>query len=88
MYTCPFEEGDFLMPYRWKTKKDVDEAVVVIMNVLDKGADPFPNWLARTIRGAMADSDPGMVKYFYQELEKYAPGALKVFETDSVHETG
>lgn len=30
------------MPYRWKNKVDVDEAVVVIMNVLDKNPE-LPN---------------------------------------------
>ena len=28
------------MPYRWKTKVDVDETIVVIMNVLDKNPEP------------------------------------------------
>ncbi len=67
------------MPYRWNKKVDVDEAVVVVMNVLDKNPD-IPNWLLVTLNGSVADSDKNLVKYFFQELEKYAPKALKYFE--------
>jgi hypothetical protein len=68
------------MPYRWNKKKDVDEAVVVIMNVLDKNPD-LPNWLLQTLNGSVADSDRKLVKYFYEELERYAPDAMKYFES-------
>jgi hypothetical protein len=68
------------MPYRWKTRVDVDEAVVVIMNVLDKNAD-LPNWLIVTLMGSVADSDKKLVKYFFQEVEKHAPKAMKYFES-------
>ena len=67
------------MPYRWNKKVDVDEAVVVIMNVLDKNAD-LPNWLIVTLNGSIADSDPKMVRYFFQEVKKHVPKALKYFE--------
>ncbi len=40
------------MPYRWKTKIDVDETIVVMMNVLDKNPD-LPNWLIVTITGSI-----------------------------------
>jgi hypothetical protein len=68
------------MPYRWKTKIDVDEAIVVIMNVLDKNQD-LPNWLIMTINGSIADSDKKIVGYFFGELKKHVPLALKYFES-------
>ena len=68
------------MPYRWKNKTDVDEAVVVIMNVLDKNPD-LPNWLIVTINGSIADSDREMAAYFYNELKKHVPAAMKYFES-------
>jgi hypothetical protein len=67
------------MPYRWKTKIEVDEAVVVIKNSLDEKAE-LPNWLIRTINGAITDSDPALGKYFFEEVRKYAPSAMKYFE--------
>jgi len=68
------------MPYRWKTKVDVDEAIVVMMNVLDKNPD-LPNWLIVTINGSIADSDKKIVGYFFEEVKKHAPRALKYFES-------
>lgn len=68
------------MPYRWNKKIDVDEAVVVIMNVLDKNPD-LPNWLLSTLNGSIADSDKKLDKYFFEELKKNAPSALKYFES-------
>lgn len=68
------------MPYKWKTKTDVDEAVVVIMNVLDKNPD-LPNWLLMTLNGSIKDSDKNMVKYFFEEIKKNVPSALKYFES-------
>ncbi len=68
------------MPYRWKTKTDVDEAIVVIMNVLDKNPD-LPNWLIATINGSIADSDKKNVGYFFEEVKKHVPRALKYFES-------
>lgn len=67
------------MPYRWKTKIDVDETIVVIKNVLDKQSD-LPNWLVNTIYGSIRDSNPAMTKYFYAEVKKYVPTCLKYFE--------
>jgi hypothetical protein len=67
------------MPYRWKKNVDVDETVVVIKNCLDNDPE-LPHWLIETIKGAMADSDPKYTKYFFNEVKKYAPSALKVFE--------
>ena len=68
------------MPYRWKTKTDADEAIVVIMNVLDKNTD-LPNWLIVTINGSIADSDTKISDYFFEELKKHVPKALKYFES-------
>ena len=68
------------MPYKWKTRVDVDEAVVVIMNVLDKNQD-LPNWLLMTLNGSITDSDNMMVKYFFEEIRKNVPAALKYFES-------
>lgn len=68
------------MPYRWNKKVDVDEAVVVIMNVLDKNPD-LPNWLIVTLNGSVADSDKKLVRYFFEEVRKHAPLALKYFES-------
>ncbi len=68
------------MPYRWNKKVDVDEAVVVVMNVLDKNTE-LPNWLLVTINAAIADSDPKMGTYFLKEIKKHAPSALKFFES-------
>jgi hypothetical protein len=68
------------MPYRWKNKVEVDEAVVVIKNSLDEKA-ALPNWLIRTLNGAVTDSDPKLGEYFFKEVKKYAPEAMKYFET-------
>lgn len=68
------------MPYKWKTKIDVDEAVVVIMNVLDKNPD-LPNWLLMTLNGSIKDSNKEMVKYFFGEIKRNVPSALKYFES-------
>jgi hypothetical protein len=70
------------MPYRWNKKVDVDETIVVIMNVLDQNAE-MPNWLVNTIYGAIRDSDPAMVQYFYREVKKFRPEAMKYFEEGS-----
>jgi len=66
------------MPYTWKKKVDVDETIVVIMNVLDKKPE-LPNWLVNTIYGAIRDSDPALVKYFYEEVKKFAPASITYF---------
>jgi hypothetical protein len=67
------------MPYRWRKKMDVDETVCVVKSSLN--TDPeLPHWLVQTIKGAMADSDPQYTKYFFQELKKFTPEALKFFE--------
>jgi hypothetical protein len=68
------------MPYRWKTKVDVDETIVVMMNVLDKNPD-LPNWLIVTVAGSITDSDKKLVKYFFEEVKKHVPAALKYFES-------
>jgi len=68
------------MPYRWKTKVDVDEAVVVVMNVLEKNPE-LPNWLLVTLNGSIADSDKKMSRYFFEEIKKHVPRALKYFES-------
>lgn len=68
------------MPYRWNKKVDADETVVVIMNVLDKNPD-LPNWLIATINGSIADSDPKFVRYFFEEVKKHVPSAMKYFES-------
>jgi len=70
------------MPYTWKKNVDVDETIVVIMNVLDKKPE-LPNWLVNTIYGAIRDSDPALVMYFYDEVKKFAPGAVKYFTEGS-----
>lgn len=70
------------MPYTWKKQVDVEETVVVIMNVLDNKPE-LPNWLVNTIVGAIRDSDPALARYFFEEVRKFAPGALKYFEEDS-----
>jgi hypothetical protein len=67
------------MGYRWRNKTDVDEAVVVIMNSLDE-KELLPQWLMRTIQQSIDDSNPEYVKYFYEEVKKYAPASLKFFE--------
>ena len=69
------------MPYRWKTKTDVDETIVVMMSVLDKKPS-LPNWLIVTIIGAIADSDKKMGTYFFEEVKKHTPSALKYFESN------
>jgi hypothetical protein len=71
------------MPYRWKKNIDVDETIVVVKNCLDQDPE-LPNWLIRTIDGAIADSDPKFSKYFFKELKKYAPAAMKFFESGAV----
>ncbi|WP_298665854.1 hypothetical protein [uncultured Methanofollis sp.] len=66
------------MPYRWKSRKDVDEAIVVIMNTME-GEGEFPEWLRRTIQAAIDDSEPEYVRYFYDEVKRFAPVSLKLF---------
>jgi hypothetical protein len=66
------------MPYRWVSRKDVDEAIVVIMNTME-GGEEFPEWLRRTIQAAIDDSDPEYVRYFYDEAKRFAPVSLKLF---------
>ena len=65
------------MPYKWKTKVDVDETIVVIMNVLDKNPE-LPNWLVMTITGSISDSNQEMVKYFFNEVKHHVPATLKI----------
>ncbi len=67
------------MPYRWKKNVDVDETIVVIKNSLDENPE-LPSWLVRTVSGSIADSDTKFAKYFFDELKKYAPDAMKFFE--------
>ncbi|RQD83326.1 MAG: hypothetical protein D5R96_03325 [Methanocalculus sp. MSAO_Arc2] len=66
------------MAYKWKNRTEVDEAVVVVMNSLDQGPDLSP-WLVRTIKAAIADSDPEMGAYFHEEIKKHAPDAVRWF---------
>ncbi len=66
------------MAYRWKNKIEVDEAVVVVMNSLEKGPDLSP-WLVRTMNAAIKDSDPALGTYFFEEIQKHAPGAVRFF---------
>jgi hypothetical protein len=68
------------MPYRWKSKVDVDETIVVMMNVLEKSPD-MPNWLIVTINGSIADSEKKFVEYFFKETKNHVPKALKYFES-------
>ncbi len=67
------------MGYKWKNKIEVDEAVVVVMNSLDKEGR-LSDWLVRTLKQSIADSDPGLDSYFYEEIKKHAPKALNYFE--------
>lgn len=67
------------MGYRWKNKQEVDEAVVVVMNSLDSESE-LREWLVRTLKQSIADSDPSLGKYFYEKIERHAPKALKYFE--------
>ncbi|WP_292491724.1 hypothetical protein [Methanoculleus sp. 10] len=60
------------MVYRWNDRKDVDEAVVVVMNTLDAGQE-VRGWLMRTMQQAIYDSDPGFADYFFKELEASGP---------------
>ncbi len=67
------------MPYRWRDRTDVDEAVVTVMNTLDQGQE-IRGWLMRTIQQAIYDSEPELSRYFFREVEKYRPKALKYFQ--------
>ncbi|MCP1661572.1 MAG: hypothetical protein D5R99_00295 [Methanocalculus sp. MSAO_Arc1] len=69
------------MAYRWKNRLEVDEAVVVVMNSLEKGPDLSP-WLVRTIQAAINESGPDLGKYFLEQLKDHAPGALRWFEVE------
>ncbi len=66
------------MVYRWNDRKDVDEAVVVVMNTLDAGQE-VRGWLMRTMQQAIYDSDPELASYFFRELEQHRPAALRYF---------
>jgi hypothetical protein len=69
-----------MTPCRWKKNVDVDEAVVVVMNVPEKNTD-LPHRLIMTLNGPTADSDKKRVRYFFEEVEKHIPFALKYFES-------
>ena len=66
------------MPYRWNDRQDVDEAVVVVMNTFDQGQE-IKGWLMRTLQQAIDDSDPQLSQYFFSELERHRPEALRYF---------
>ncbi|WP_067073857.1 hypothetical protein [Methanoculleus horonobensis] len=66
------------MPYRWNDGQDVDEAIVVVMNTLD--ADPeIRGWLLHALQQAIDDSDPELARYFFVELKRHRPEALRYF---------
>ncbi|QYZ77937.1 hypothetical protein E2N92_00095 [Methanofollis formosanus] len=67
------------MPYRWTSRRDVDETVVVVMNSVEEEGT-LPEWLRRTIQGSIDTSDPQYVRYFYDEVKRHVPTALKLFE--------
>ena len=67
------------MGYRWKNKQEVDEAVVVVMNSLDNEGG-LREWLVRTLKQSIADSNPELGKYFYDGIKRHAPSAMKYFE--------
>jgi hypothetical protein len=67
------------MPYRWRKQMDVDETVCVIQNSLNNDPE-LPHWLIETIKGAIADSDTQYTQYFFEEVKKYTPQAMKYFE--------
>ncbi|MBT8508371.1 hypothetical protein AZH53_08140 [Methanomicrobiaceae archaeon CYW5] len=67
------------MGYRWNNRIDVDEAVVVLMNSLEKDGS-IPGWLSKTINQSIKDSDADYGKYFFEEVRQHAPAALKYFE--------
>ena len=66
------------MGYRWKSKIDVDEAVVVFMNSMDSEGK-ISAWLLKTIKQSMKDSDKELSYYFLEEVKKHAPHALNYF---------
>ena len=66
------------MAYRWKNKIEVDEAVVVVMNSLEKSPELSP-WLVRTMNAAIKDSDPALGTNFFEEIQKHAPAAVRFF---------
>jgi len=67
------------MGYRWKNRMAVDEAVVVVMNSMDKEGELKP-WLINTIMQSIKDSDPELGTYFYKEIASHAPKARNYFE--------
>jgi hypothetical protein len=66
------------MPYRWRREYDVDETIVVIRNSMERG-DQFPEWLSRTVQAALSLSEPPLIEYFYTQLARFAPEAVKHF---------
>ena len=56
------------------TRKDVDEAVVVVMNTLDAGQ--VRGWLMRYVGDIRLRS---IASYFFRELEQHRPAALRYF---------
>lgn len=66
------------MAYTWKNRIEVDEAIVVVMNSMEKNPDLSP-WLVRTIQAAIDDSEPSLRKYFLEQLRIYAPNASRWF---------
>lgn len=67
------------MGYRWKNKTDVDEAVVVVMNSMEKEGKPQA-WLINTIMQSIKDSEPELGTYFHKEIASHIPDARKYFE--------
>lgn len=53
------------MPYKLKTKVDVDEIIVEVMNVIDKKPE-LPNWLILTIAGSVSGFNQEIVKSFFE----------------------
>lgn len=81
IYTKTFQGGKAGVGYRWRSNLDVDEAVVVVMNSLDK-EDELQEWLVRTLGQSIADSNPEFGKYFLEEIRHHAPLAMKYFEVN------
>ncbi|WP_317297156.1 hypothetical protein [Methanoculleus nereidis] len=67
-----------VMPYRWNNRQDVDEAVVAVMNTLDRGQE-IHGWLMHTLQQAINDSEPQLAEHFFTELERHRPEALRYF---------
>ena len=67
------------MAMKWKDKRDVDQTVYEIRSTFDRMGE-IPPRVAAEIKDLADNSEPALVKYFWNELTMYDPDAVSYFE--------